>query len=226
MYNNKLFENSQVSCNDAPLAVSAGFCGARRTSEKAYLTNTDKSRRKGSLTPVSDSVYFQQKSLDLFYETKDLFSHDKKALRQMCAIGYYRIKRINNDNVVIYQNFNRLGASRAGFSLSSENSDEDRARFASKQLAQERALANVDVWAYFATLTFDSKKQDRNDFNRLLSRVSGWLRKYHIKYFLVPERHKKGGIHFHCLLSKEIAPLLLDLEGKALKNPNIVNSLM
>lgn len=206
-----------------PLSDSAGFLGARRTQKEPYLTNTDKVDSKGAFAPVVVKVteeQFREKSLQLFNELKDLYFHDRRALRDLCGIGFTRIKVINNDTVVVYRNQNRLGNSHAGFALASENSDEDKARFASKQLAQERALANVDIWAYFATLTFDQTKQDRNNFAPLLKRVSNWLRRRDIKYYIVPELHKNGGIHFHMLLSKEIEPYLSEFKDTAPKALN------
>ena len=223
--NNNLFSKKKQQFNDenGSLAGSAGFVGARRTTAQPYLTNTDKVPSTGAFAPVVVKVSeeeFREKSLQLFNEVKDLFIHDAKALRQRCAIGAERFRLINDDTLVIYRNFNRLGNSRAGYALASENSDEDKARFASKQLAQERALANVDIWAYFATLTFDQAKQDRHNFGPLLKRVTKWLRARKVKYYIVPELHKAGGIHFHMLLSAELAPHLSEFKDTAPKALN------
>ncbi|MBR0197604.1 MAG: hypothetical protein IJQ34_05685 [Kiritimatiellae bacterium] len=243
MYNNKLFSKKQENWNEqvndsnfgsffSAVGAGAEALGARRT---AYLTNTDKSDSKESFASVEpkvaspnsasnsddyDSEYFLKRSLELFNETKNLFNHDKKALRQIHALGFQRLRKINEDTIVIYSNFNRIGNSNSGWQLAQEMSDSDKARFASKNLAQERALANVDVWAYFATLTFDASKQDRNDFHALLNRTTNFFRRRGIKYFMIPELHQNGGIHFHALLSKEIEPYLSDFAETAPKALN------
>ena len=230
-------------------ADSASECqpgGGLASKKRQYLTNTDKLDSNSPLTPVihesqtpqkssqndqnSDDFtqYYQQKSYDLFQNTKKLLNHDKNALRQIHALGFNRIRRINPDTLVIYANFNRVGNSNAGFLLAQNDSNTDKARLASRQLAYERALANSDIWAYFATITFDSTKQDRDNFELLRQRFTNFLRRKGVRYFFVPELHKKGGIHFHALLSKDIEPYLSEFAEtapKALKNHYIAKKL-
>ena len=77
-----------------------------------------------------------------------------------------------------------------------------------KRIIYEYARCNK--WDYFVTLTLDENKIDRNDiknfrvkFNRMISdmnaQITGeeWGRQKQIKYCIVPEFHKKGGVHFH-----------------------------
>ena len=225
--NNYLEKNQHFGQKSGDISRPINFVVRNESKKSLYLTNTDKVYSSPQNSPVIHSCSesdFSQKSMDLYNEIKDLVHHDKTQLRQLSAIGVQRCRLINKDTVVIYRNFNRLGNSTSGFQLAKENSNTDKARFASKQLAQERALANVETWSYFATLTFDKAKQNRDDFHALIKRVSVWLRRRHVKYFLVPELHKSGGIHFHALLSNDIKPYLSEFKDsfpKALKNPYI-----
>lgn len=59
-------------------------------------------------------------------------------------------------------------------------------------------------WNYFLTLTFDPKKYDTSDENlKYLWQKFRQKLQYldpNVKILCVPERHKKGTLHFHCLL--------------------------
>lgn len=67
------------------------------------------------------------------------------------------------------------------------------------------ALANE--WEYFLTFTFSPKKVNRTDYSDVTKKLCRWIDKTRktyspdLKYLLVPELHKKGGYHFHGLLS-------------------------
>lgn len=230
MNNSNLVTKKQdLNNNNDNFSVSGRFVDASRTQKLSYLTNTDKVNSNLSVLPVTKSTEvmdFSEKSLELFYETRDLFNHDKRALRQHCAIGAQRFRLINHNTLVIYRNFNRTGNSRAGFALASEDSNTDKARLASKQLAYERMLANVDIWAYFGTITFDSSKQDRYDFAPLLQKVTCFCRRRGIRYALVPEPHKDGAVHFHGLFSKELSQHLSEFESVCPKIPVKIKSML
>lgn len=64
-----------------------------------------------------------------------------------------------------------------------------------------KAMALLNDWDYFVTLTFDNNKVDRYDNNAVLKTTLTWLRnqynKHGIKYLLIPEHHKDGAIHWH-----------------------------
>ena len=225
MYNSKTFKEKQ---DFGEFGGSADLLGVRPTNERSsYLTNSDKMtsapwlRFSNAPKIEKKDVDFEAESWNLFQETRHLLHHDKQALRNISAIGYYRFKYINYNTLVVYRNFNPLGRSKSGYDNAAENSNTDQARYASKALAQDILLANVDIWRYFATFTFDSTKQDRNDFVALRTRITRFLRRRSIKFFIIPEFHEKGGIHFHALLSEDIKPYLAEFEGKALKNPYI-----
>ena len=68
-------------------------------------------------------------------------------------------------------------------------------------------IALCNPWEYFATFTLDESKHDRFDLYRFLDDFSQWVRDERkrtgvdIKFLIVPERHVKGGVHAHGLLS-------------------------
>lgn len=84
-----------------------------------------------------------------------------------------------------------------------KQSNIDRSIRRSKQ--KIRAIANLNEWSYFITLTFDKMKVgDRHDYDKLkritLEYFKNQSKKYDIKYLLVPEPHKDGALHFHGLV--------------------------
>lgn len=62
-------------------------------------------------------------------------------------------------------------------------------------------------WEYFITLTYDSKKVDRYDFDACMKKARQWFnnqqKRYSsfLKYLIVPEQHKDGAWHVHGLVS-------------------------
>lgn len=221
--NASITQNSFCSIpSEQNLCVSAGVCVHPR---ELYLTYTDKSTSKPDFSSVKQEVTFEKESLNLYIKTKNLYNNDKKVLQNLHALGFQKLKFINDNNLVLYTNSNPAGNSHSGWELAKEDSNTDKARLASKQSAWEKAMCNTDIWAYFATFTFDKTKHDRYDFKKCRDHVVRFLRSRHIKYFTVPERHKDGAWHFHALLSAEVEPYLRPFQGKALKNTYIKNRL-
>lgn len=69
-------------------------------------------------------------------------------------------------------------------------------------------LAKSNNWDWFFTFTFDCKKVDRLDYSSCQKVITKWLSNVKhsgkapdLKYLIVPEQHKKGGWHFHGVLS-------------------------
>lgn len=64
-------------------------------------------------------------------------------------------------------------------------------------------------WTHFGTLTLDPKKIDRYDYDLCSSTVRKWFNNIKYKYYkdliylIVPEQHKDGAWHFHCLVGGE-----------------------
>lgn len=67
--------------------------------------------------------------------------------------------------------------------------------------ANLRRLALANDFRWFVTLTLDQTKIDREDPKIVAKKLGQWadnmVRRKGLKYVLVPELHKKGGIHFH-----------------------------
>lgn len=77
----------------------------------------------------------------------------------------------------------------------------DLAKSMSRARAKLRRLALANEFKWFVTLTLDPEKIDRADGAAVAKALGRWadnmVRRKGLKYILVPELHKKGGIHFH-----------------------------
>lgn len=68
-------------------------------------------------------------------------------------------------------------------------------------------IARANKWDWFLTLTFDPGKVNRYDYSeclkKLQKRFDNIRTKYcpNMRYLLVPELHKDGGVHFHGLIA-------------------------
>lgn len=80
-------------------------------------------------------------------------------------------------------------------------SGDDMARSMRRARANLRRLALANDFRWFVTLTLDPAKIDRDDGKAVAKALGRWadnmVRRKGLKYVLVPELHKKGGIHFH-----------------------------
>ena len=78
---------------------------------------------------------------------------------------------------------------------------ENEARSMRRARAKVRRLALANDFTWFVTLTLDPEKVDRMDGAAVVKKLNAWcsnaVQRQGLKYILVPERHKKGGIHFH-----------------------------
>jgi len=79
--------------------------------------------------------------------------------------------------------------------------EEDRLRSMRRARAKVRRLALSNDFKYFVTLTLDPAKVDSHDGAAVVKKLNAWcsnaVQRHGLRYILVPERHKKGGIHFH-----------------------------
>lgn len=66
-------------------------------------------------------------------------------------------------------------------------------------------LARCTDFRYFVTLTVSPEKVDRLDDEAVFRKLHNWLdnhvRRCGLSYCLVPEYHKKGGLHFHAFFN-------------------------
>lgn len=98
--------------------------------------------------------------------------------------------------------------------------DMERSRRRARSMIAEYGFAND--FSHFVTFTLDGAVIERYDIAEIMKRLRAWLsnavQRQGLKYVLVPERHKKGGIHFHGLVCGELALTdsgTLKVEGKA-----------
>lgn len=66
-------------------------------------------------------------------------------------------------------------------------------------------LAFQNEWNYFMTITIDPEQFDSKDIKEVYKRLRNWLsdrvKLKGLKYLLIPEQHKNGGIHAHALIN-------------------------
>ena len=88
----------------------------------------------------------------------------------------------------------------------SEGTDMERSMRRARAKLRRLALANDFTW--FVTLTLDPEKIDREDGKAVAAALGRWadnmVRRKGLRYVLVPELHKKGGIHFHGFFSDAV----------------------
>jgi len=95
----------------------------------------------------------------------------------------------------------RSDREQAGTKTEHKSLAEDIARSMRRARAKVRRLALANEFRYFVTLTLDPKKVDSHDGESVVKKLNAWasnaVQRHGLQYILVPERHKKGGIHFH-----------------------------
>lgn len=91
---------------------------------------------------------------------------------------------------------------------SSDPEGEDLQRSMRRARANVRRLALANEFRWFVTLTFDPEKVDSHDGAAVVRKLNAWcsnaVQRRGLRYILVPERHKKGGIHFHGFFSDSL----------------------
>ena len=85
---------------------------------------------------------------------------------------------------------------------------EDLQRSMRRARAKVRRIALANEFKWFVTLTLDPEKVDSKDGAAVVKVLNAWcsnaVQRYGLRYILVPERHKKGGIHFHGFFSDSL----------------------
>lgn len=77
--------------------------------------------------------------------------------------------------------------------------------FRTRQKLKDYVLSNK--WDLWGTFTFNPEKIDNSDLDSLYKKFSNFISNLKLRnpiyknlyYIIVPEQHKKGGFHFHCL---------------------------
>lgn len=85
---------------------------------------------------------------------------------------------------------------------------EDLQRSMRRARAKVRRLALSNEFRWFVTLTLDPSRVDSHDGAAVVRKLNAWcsnaVQRHGLRYILVPERHKKGGIHFHGFFSDSL----------------------
>ena len=97
------------------------------------------------------------------------------------------------------------------FEPCSEEEKRKRATRRAKIQAFDKILCNLDLDT-FATFTFaEETVSDRKSYDECYAKLRTWLsnrvQRRGLKYVIVPERHKKGGIHFHAIMNSSALEL-------------------
>lgn len=84
---------------------------------------------------------------------------------------------------------------------SSDPKSEDMERSMRRARSSLRRIALSNDFKWFVTLTLNPALVDSHDGAAVVKKLNAWcsnmVQRKGLKYILVPERHKKGGIHFH-----------------------------
>ena len=92
---------------------------------------------------------------------------------------------------------------------SSDPAAEDFERSMRRARACVRRLALANDFRWFVTLTIDPAKVNSHDGAAVVKKLNAWcsnmVQRHGLRYILVPERHKQGGIHFHGFFSDNLS---------------------
>ncbi len=95
----------------------------------------------------------------------------------------------------------RSGSEQNPSKAAPQGAAEDIERSMRRARAKLRRIALANDFRYFVTLTIDPSKVDSHDGAAVVKKLNAWasnaVQRHGLRYVLVPERHKKGGIHFH-----------------------------
>lgn len=90
----------------------------------------------------------------------------------------------------------------------SDPNGEDQQRSQRRARAKVRRLALANEFRWFVTLTIDPSRVDSHDGAAVVKKLNAWcsnaVQRHGLRYILVPERHKNGGIHFHGFFSDSL----------------------
>ena len=155
----------------------------------------------------NDFQFIEQKSKDLWQSS----IADPALLSVYARRGFVGLKVYNSNTIELYEVPNRLSKGHGNL-FNNHDSNSEQARFMSRNKVEGLILANPD-FCYFFTGTFDPQKWDRNNFSLLHKSLTRFLRRRGVKYILIPEPHKNGGIHFHGVFDSSVEPFLKQFDA-------------
>lgn len=143
---------------------------------------------------------------------KPLLSADLSAVKSYAKVYAYPCGIVDicaaSHPIFGQKGWEESGKSQAALALASERvegdpapKEQDLLRSMRRAKSKLRRLALANDFRYFVTLTIDPAKVDSRDAASVVKKLNAWcsnaVQRNGLKYILVPERHKKGGIHFH-----------------------------
>ena len=133
----------------------------------------------------SDSDFFTRKTITC---NKEIFRETPKRLTVSQILARQRKARENKENGVV-----NLSKNFEHFNRTMEALDD---------------LIMMNDFDYFLTVTFDPKEVDSKNAEVVMKKLNTWLenrvKRNNLKFVLIPEYHKKGGIHCHALISGDL----------------------
>ena len=133
----------------------------------------------------SDSDFFTQKTVTC---NKEIFRETPKRLTASQILARQRKARENKENGVV-----NLSKNFEHFNRTMEALDD---------------LIMMNDFDYFLTVTFDPKEVDSCNAEVVMKKLIKWLdnkvQRNNLRFVLIPELHKKGGIHCHALISGDL----------------------
>lgn len=163
--------------------------------------------------------FFYKNGVKTWYDTLIVSEHIfnpykvEKSTSTYASHPYHSGEMVETDKGLVFvRRFNdweireqREREKRKAIKPSNENLERSARRARAKLF--EFAICNPDL-DIFATLTIDPQHAMRTDYDELMKQLKDWLnnrvRRKGFKYIIVPEFHKKGGIHLHALMNKAL----------------------
>lgn len=183
-------------------------------------TEMDNNEKKLALFTESEAKYngrtrfFYKNGVKTWYDTLIVSDHIFNPYKVELSTSpyskhpYHSGDMVETDKGLVFvRRFNdwELKSQKTDFAPSQESVERSARRARAKLF--ELAICNPDL-DVFATLTIDPQYAMRTDYAKLIKQLKDWLnnrvRRKGLKYIIVPEFHKKGGIHLHALINRAL----------------------
>ena len=165
---------------------------------------------------IKDTKEHTQRFMQAYYER---MAEKEKDKYEFIATDAYNARLFNyptGQHVTLYSNAVQTGYKNKKLTKSYQNeyrtTDEENHCIKVSLGKTKNTIYNIarsNVWKWFITLTLNSQKVDRSDYERVVKKLTTFLnnlQKRHcpnLKYLIVPELHKdRTNYHFHGLLAE------------------------
>lgn len=173
----------------------------------------DSSFSDKTLQECFDEIYYNTKtkrfpdgSTTTCYCNKYVFT-DKNKLEEYSEIIEQKLfdNTFENDNILSTETDTEKEQKKVNKTNKQNKTGE--ARSDSLKRAKDKVfdICRLNQFSYFITITFNGSEFDSKDPQFVMKKVRNWLqnlvKRKGLKYILIPEYHKKGGIHCHALVN-------------------------